>query len=163
MYYRRKSNNKYNSTKFTRDGETFDSQAEYIRFRELTFMQEAGEITDLQRQVDFELLPAYYESIPTGEYYKKGERKGQPKFKDVCIEKAVKYSADFVYIVKATGEKVVEDVKGFSDPASAGYAKFVLKRKMMLYFHNIKVKEITKTKNSNKKKRKNNNDDENYT
>ncbi len=159
MYYRRKSNNKYNSTKFTRDGETFDSQAEYIRFRELTFMQEAGEIYNLQRQLKFELIPAQYETIPTGEYYKRGELKGKPKFKEVCIEKAVTYTADFVYIVKATGERVVEDVKGYSDPASAGYAKFVLKRKMMLYFHNVKVKEISKTI-TKKKKRKNNNDDE---
>lgn len=146
MYYRRKNKSKYNSTKFTRDGETFDSQAEYKRFRELTFMQEAGEITDLQRQVEFELLPAQYEAIPTGEYYKRGERKGMPKFKDVCLEQAVKYYADFVYIVKATGEKVVEDVKGYSDPMSAGYAKFVLKRKLMLHIHGIKVREITKTK-----------------
>lgn len=160
MYYRRKNNSKYNSTKFTRDGETFDSQAEYIRFRELTFMQESGEITDLQRQVKFELLPAQYETIPTGEYYKLGELKGKPKFKDVCIEQAVTYTADFVYIVKATGEKVVEDVKGYSDPMSAGYAKFVLKRKMMLYIHGIKVKEILRTTNG-KKKRKNE-DDENY-
>lgn len=159
MYYRRKSNNKYNSTKFTRDGETFDSQAEYIRFRELTFMQEAGEITDLQRQVEFELLPAYYEATPTGEYYKRGELKGKPKFKDVCIEQAVKYVADFTYI--KNGENVVEDVKGYRNTSSAGYAYFILKRKMMLYFHGIKVKEITKTKKSNnKKKRKNNNDDE---
>lgn len=123
-------------------------------------MQESGEITDLQRQVKFELLPAQYETIPTGEYYKLGELKGKPKFKDVCIEQAVTYTADFVYIVKATGEKVVEDVKGYSDPMSAGYAKFVLKRKMMLYIHGIKVKEILRTTNG-KKKRKNE-DDENY-
>ena len=154
MYYRRKNNSKYNSTKFTRDGETFDSQAEYIRFRELTFMQEAGEITNLERQVEFELLPAQYETIPTGEFYKKGERKGMPKFKDVCIEQAVKYSADFVYIVKATGERVVEDVKGYSDPASAGYAKFVLKRKLMLHIHGIKVREITRTTKKKEEKEK---------
>ena len=152
MYYRRKSNNKYNSTKFTRDGETFDSQAEFKRFRELTIMQEKGEIYDLKRQVEYELLPAYFESIPTGEYYKRGERKGMPKFKDVCIEQAVKYYADFVYTITATGETIVEDVKGYVDPMSAGYAKFVLKRKLMLHIHGIKVKEINT--NNRKKKRK---------
>ena len=40
------------------------------------------------------------------------------------------------------GKIVVEDVKGYRDPSSAGYAKFVLKRKLMLYVHGIIIKEV---------------------
>ena len=53
---------------------------------------------------------------------------------------AVVYIADFVY--QKDGQTVVEDVKGFRDPSSATYAKFVLKRKMMLWIHGIRIKEI---------------------
>lgn len=40
------------------------------------------------------------------------------------------------------GRLVVEDVKGYRDPQSAGYAKFVIKRKLMLERYGIKVKEV---------------------
>ena len=57
------------------------------------------------------------------------------------FERAVKYRADFVYKDK-NGETVVEDVKGYRDPSSAGFAKFVLKRKLMLYVHGIRIREV---------------------
>lgn len=150
MYYHRRKDNKYNSTKITRDGETFDSVQEYRRFCELRLLERAGEITNLKRQVEFELIPAQYEERETGEFYKRGERKGEPKMKTVCLEQSVKYTADFAYYEK--GKYIVEDVKGYQDPASAGYAKFILKRKMMLYFHGIKIKEITRNTRQRKKK-----------
>lgn len=125
---------KYHSRKITRDGVTFDSMKEYRRFCELSLLQRAGAITELKRQVEFELLPAQYEEIPTGEIYRQGERKGQPKYKRVCVEKSVKYVADFVY--KENGKYIVEDTKGFKTK------DYILKRKMMLYFHNIKIKEV---------------------
>lgn len=130
----RRNKSKYGSRKITRDGMTFDSIKEYKRFCELSLLEKAGEITNLQRQHGFELIPPQFEEIPTGEFYKKGERKGMPKFKNVCIEQAVKYVADFTYI--KDGERVVEDTKGFKTK------DYILKRKMMLYFHNIKIKEI---------------------
>ncbi len=120
------------------DGKLFGSKKEARRWAELKLLERSGHISDLQQQVPFELIPAQYEAIPTGEFYKKGEKKGQPKFKRVCIEKAVTYVADFVYI--ENGKKVVEDTKGCKDGITYNY--FVLKRKMMLYFHNIKIKEI---------------------
>lgn len=49
-------------------------------------------------------------------------------------ERAVKYIADFVYT--QDGETVVEDVKGFKTDA------YIIKRKLMLYKYNIKIKEI---------------------
>lgn len=128
--------NKYRSRKITRDGNTFDSLKEYRRFCELRQLEKAGEIQNLERQKPFELIPAQYEEIPTGEFYKRGECKGQPKFKRVCIEQSIVYNADFVYI--ENGKTVVEDTK-----SSATKTKdYILKRKMMLYFHGIKIKEI---------------------
>lgn len=125
---------KYHSRKVTKDGETYDSIKEYRRYCELLLLQRAGAITELKRQVEFELLPAQFEDIPTGEIYRQGERKGQPKYKRVCVEKSVKYVADFVY--KENGKYIVEDTKGFKTK------DYILKRKMMLYFHNIKIKEV---------------------
>lgn len=129
-----RSSNKYHSRKITRDGMTFDSLKEYRKFRELSLLEKAGEITDLKRQVEFELIPAQYEEIPTGEVYKRGERKGQPKIKRVCVELSVKYIADFTYT--QNGKKIVVDTKGFRTK------DYILKRKMMLYFHKIKIKEV---------------------
>lgn len=131
-----KKKNKYGSRKVIRDGNTFDSIKEYKRFCELRLLEKAGEIQNLERQKPFELIPAQYEEIPTGEFYKRGERKGQPKFKRVCIENSVVYNADFVYT--ENGKIVVEDTK-----SSATKTKdYILKRKMMLYFHGIRIQEI---------------------
>ena len=49
-------------------------------------------------------------------------------------ERAAHYIADFAYMTN--GNLVVEDVKGFKT------ADYVLKRKLMLYVHGIKVVEI---------------------
>jgi hypothetical protein len=126
--------NKYHASKITRDGITFDSVREYRRFCELSLLERAGEIQDLRRQVEYELIPAQYEEIPTGEIYKRGDRKGQPKMKRVCIEKSVSYVADFVYT--ENGQIVVEDTKGFKTK------DYIIKRKLMLWLHKIKIKEV---------------------
>lgn len=136
-YYK---HNKYSNKKVTYNGQTFDSQREAKRYQELLLLERAGIISDLQTQVEFELLPAHFEEVPTGEFYKRGPKKGQLKMKRVCVEQSVKYVADFVYY--ENGKKVVEDAKGYRDPSSAGYAKFVLKRKMMLHIHGIRIKEV---------------------
>jgi len=47
---------------------------------------------------------------------------------------AVSYKADFVY--EENGKTIVEDVKGFKTK------EYILKKKMMLYFHGIEIKEI---------------------
>lgn len=125
---------KYRSQKITRDGLTFDSLKEYRRFCDLLLLERAGAITDLKRQVPFELIPAQYEEIPTGEFYKRGVRKGQPKFKRVCIEQSVVYNADFTYT--ENGKTVVEDTKGVLTK------DYIIKRKLMLYVLGIRIKEI---------------------
>ena len=127
--------NKLRNTKVTVNGETYDSKREYDRWCELRILERAGFITDLKRQVEYELIPKQVEVYErygkNGKRLKDGER---------IIELPVKYIADFEYI--QNGKKVVEDVKGYRDPNSATYAKFVLKRKMMLYLKGIRVIEV---------------------
>lgn len=50
-------------------------------------------------------------------------------------ERAVNYIADFTYFDK-DNRLHVEDVKGFKTPV------YLLKRKMMLFFHHIKIEEV---------------------
>lgn len=138
--WNRKNNTKLNNKSIVIDGIEFQSTKEGKRYAELKLLQRAGEISDLEMQKRYELIPAQYETVETGEYYKVGAKKGQPKTKQVCIEQSVVYIADFVY--QENGQTVVEDVKGFRDPSSATYAKFVLKRKMMLWIHGIRIIEI---------------------
>lgn len=126
--------NKYGNRKITINGIEFDSRKEARRYNELLLMEKAGAIQDLRRQVPFELIPAQYEDVYTGEYYKRGEHKGEPKMKRVCVEKAVTYYADFVYL--EGGETVVEDTKGFKTP------EYILKRKLLRYLLGIRIKEL---------------------
>lgn len=120
---------KYKNKKTIVDGIIFDSKKEALRYGELSMMQRAGEISDLEIQKEYELIPAQYEIFPR--YGKNGQRLKDGKR---CIEKAVKYKADFVY--KVNGVEVVEDTKGVKTK------DYVIKRKMMLFFHNIKIREV---------------------
>ena len=54
----KKKDSKYKSKKTVVDGMTFDSLKESQRYSVLVLMQRAGEISDLQRQVPFVLIPA---------------------------------------------------------------------------------------------------------
>ena len=132
---------KLNNQKVIIDGIEFDSKKEGNRYCELKLLQRAGKISNLELQKSFELIPAQYETIETGEYYKIGAKKGQPKTKQVCIEQSLVYIADFVYNDE-NGQAVVEDVKGYRNTSSATYAKYVIKRKLMLYIYRIKIREV---------------------
>lgn len=125
--------NKYRSKKVIRDGMTFDSIKEYQRFCELRLLERAGAITNLERQVPFELIPAQYHTF--ARYGKRGQRIKDGKR---CIEKAAMYHADFVYIDTETGMKVVEDVKSEATKTK----DYILRRKLMLYVHGIIIKEV---------------------
>lgn len=131
------STKKYRNEKVKVDGFTFDSAKEANRYCELKLLARAGKITDLELQKVFELIPAQYEE--SGEVYTKGKNKGQPK-RGKCIEQSVTYKADFYY--KENGKEVVEDIKGYTDPASGAYARYTIKRKLMLYIHGIRIREI---------------------
>ena len=106
---------KYNNRKLTIDGEVFDSQREARRYRELAMLQRAGQISDLKRQVKYELIPT--------------QRIGGK-----VVEKSCVYIADFVYT--KNGETVVEDAKGFRTK------DYIIKRKLMLHAHGIRIKEV---------------------
>lgn len=128
---------KYGNKKTIVGGKEFDSKKESCRFQELQLLQRSGQIQNLQTQVKYVLIPAQREAI--FEVYKSGPNKGRRKTGKV-IEHECSYVADFVYT--QDGETVVEDVKGYRDPSSAAYAKFVIKRKLMLERYGIQVKEV---------------------
>lgn len=109
--------NKYGNKKWELDGKTFDSQLEARRYQELRYLLRAGIITDLQLQVPFELIPT--------------QRVGGK-----VVERPAKYIADFVYM--ENGQRVVEDVKS---PATRT-PQYILKRKLMLWVHGIRVREV---------------------
>jgi hypothetical protein len=116
---------KYHSKKIVVNGETFDSKKEFRKFCELSQLERVGEITGLQRQVKFVLIPAQREPDTVGK--RGGIKKGK------VIERELSYVADFVYY--RNGKKIVEDSKGFRTP------DYKIKKKLMLYFHNIQIKE----------------------
>lgn len=128
---------KYGNTKVIMDGIQFDSQREAARYQQLKLLERAGRISGLQTQVKYVLIPTQREA--SFEAYKSGPNKGRRKPGKV-LECECSYIADFVY--NQDGETVVEDVKGYRDPASAGYAKFVIKRKLMLERYGIRIKEV---------------------
>ena len=111
----------------TVQGVSFDSQKEYRRFRELCLLEKAGQITDLQRQVKFVLIPAQYEPDIIGK--RGGVRRGK------LIERECSYIADFTYT--EDGKPVVEDTKGVKTPY------YTIKRKLMLWVHKIRITEVT--------------------
>lgn len=100
---------------------TFASTKEFDRYRELVCLQRAGKISDLKLQVTYPLIP------------KQNKKNGK-------AERGISYVADFAYT--ENGETVVEDVKGYRNPASAAYRVFTMKRKLMLFFHGIEIREI---------------------
>lgn len=128
MNYR---SSKYHSRKATVDGITFDSRKEAARYTELKLMERAGIIRDLERQVKFVLIPAQYE--PDRIDHSKSP-KGR-KVKGRLIERECAYIADFRYFSVEDNKTIVEDSKGLRTK------DYVIKRKLMLYIHGIRVKE----------------------
>lgn len=88
------------------------SRRETRRAEELYLLQKLGEITDLEEQVKYELIPK-----------QEGER-------------AVTYTLDFRYFDKRDKKWHHEDSKGFKTQ------QYVIRRKLMLWIHKIKVEEV---------------------
>lgn len=107
---------KYRAKKTEVDGIVFDSRREANRYVELKEMLDKGEITNLELQKKYELIP------------KQVDEKGK------CLYRAVHYIADFVY--EKDGVTIVEDTKGMRTP------DFIIKEKLMYYIHKIKVIEL---------------------
>lgn len=103
------------------------SKKEHYRAAQLKLWQRAGVISNLREQVSFTLIPAQYGECGT-------DLKGKPV--KVLLERAVKYIADFVYTDNQTGQTIVEDTKGVRTK------EYVIKRKLMLLMHGIRIKEV---------------------
>jgi len=86
---RRFAVNKFGAVKTVVGGISFDSKAEARRYLDLKMLQDAGIITDLDRQVPFSI--------------------------EINGRKICKYLADFTYKT-AAGEDRIEDVKGYVTP-----------------------------------------------
>lgn len=112
-YGRYSKTGKYGNKKATRGDIKFDSKKEARRYDELKALESDGKISELRRQVKFELIPKQVGERPT------------------C------YYADFTYI--QNGELVVEDVKS---PVTRENGTYIIKRKLMLYVHNIRIREV---------------------
>ena len=119
--------NKYHARRYMIVDQMFDSKKEAGRWQELKLLERAGEISHLQRQVKYVLIPAQYE---VSGYTKSGKEKKN------LLERECAYVADFVYHELASNEVVVEDVKGFKTK------DYIIKRKLMLYVHGIRIREV---------------------
>lgn len=119
----KKSKNKYGA----KPTGGHDSKKEHNRAVQLRIMLRAGLISNLREQVPYELIPAQFGECGT-------DLKGKPV--RVCLEKSCKYIADFVYTDNKTGQTVVEDTKGVLTDV------YKIKRKLMLYVHGIRIKEV---------------------
>ena len=111
-YYMRKPSKYHNQKTKTIDGIEHDSKKEALRWMELQMLQRAGEISDLRRQVTFELIPK-----------QEGER-------------ACNYIADFTYVDRKTGRTVVEDAKGVRTDV------YKIKKNLILWRYDIRIKEV---------------------
>lgn len=87
----------------------FDSKREYRRAQELELLQKLGEISELEYQVSYEIIPKVGNQRPT------------------------RYVCDFRYVEK--GKVVIEDAKGMKT------AVYRLKKKLMLFMHQIEIRE----------------------
>jgi hypothetical protein len=106
----RTSNNKYFAKKTIAMGLKFDSRWEAERWGQLKAMERAGVISELERQIKYEL-----------------------SINDIKI---CNYIADFRYLQQEEdgfSRLVVEDAKGVLTP------EFKLKKKMMKAIHNIDI------------------------
>lgn len=123
---------KYHNQKVVIDGVEFDSKREAQRYQQLKLLEKARVITNLQRQVRYELIPSQY-------------------IDGKCVERPVYYYSDFEYdelvpLQKKTimadagdrvvGNHIVEDVKGVRTK------EYILKRKLMLYKYGIRIREF---------------------
>lgn len=120
---------KYGNSKIVVDGIKFDSKREYKRYSQLKLLEIAGQISELQLQVPFVLIPDIIESEEV-------LSRGKIIVKSKTVQRKISYIADFVYL--ENGNKVVEDVKISPKMLPPEYK---IKKKLLRYFHGIEIKE----------------------
>ena len=115
MALARQALSKYHAHKTTVDGITFDSKREAKRYSELKLLERSGAISDLRRQVKYELIPSF---DVDGKHYR-----------------PTSYVADFVYIDAETGKEIVEDVKGMRTDV------YRIKAKLFAHRYGVSIRE----------------------
>lgn len=110
---------KYGAKKQLVDGILFPSKAEARRYLELKLLMQAGEIDELILQPQFVLAPGVVLH---------GKKKP-----------ALRFTADFSYLDKKTGLRVVEDVKGGRATATEAYR---MRIHLLKHVHGIEVTEV---------------------
>jgi hypothetical protein len=105
-----KKKSKYGNEKTEVDGIWFQSKREAKRYTELLILLKTGVIGLLERQIPYELNEG-----------------GTHSLKDI---------ADFRYIVCATGETIIEDVKGMRTKV------YLKKKRLMKTVYGIEIKEL---------------------
>ena len=134
--------NKYHAKKTTIDGILFDSHAEALRYMELKLLKQAGIVTEIDLQPEFELQEAYRKCCGTrwvqgalfgiifardGDGILVNKKNLCPQCgKKMLLTKSIVYRADF-RITYADGHQEIEDIKGMET------ALFKLKRKLFEY------------------------------
>lgn len=107
----------------------FDSKSEYERYLLLLDMERNGLITDLKRQVSFNLLPQQTKVV----------RKAlKTKVKEVVkvVERPMQYTCDFTYL-DSEGNYIVEEHKGSKYCIDDSIR---IKKKLLYYVHGIELK-----------------------
>lgn len=132
------SRNKYLNTKVEIDGVKFDSKKEGRVYVLLKGLLERGVISDLELHPKWELIPKI-----TEKYTK--HLKTKDKECERTIQLPITYTADFAFTYRE--ERIVVDVK----PSKMMLPKeFILKEKMMRYFHGVEITKIYALKDLNR-------------
>lgn len=128
--FKREKGKKYNNKTFEAEGYRWDSKKEFQRWLVLKEAEAQGLITDLQRQVKFELIPAVREDYVV-------HLKTKDKIKTRTLQLAICYTCDFTYY--KNGEYIVSDVKASPKMLPKEY---VLKKKILFALKGILIKEV---------------------
>jgi hypothetical protein len=125
---------KYRNKKVSFQGEEFDSKREMQRYLVLKDAESKGIIQNLQKQVNFELIPKIEEEVVI-------HLKRKDKVQRKIIQLPIIYRADFVY--EKDGVMVVEDVKASANMRSLDRV-FLLKEKLFRWKYGFSIKRVYK-------------------
>lgn len=126
--------NKYRNKKVSFQGEEFDSKREMQRYLVLKDAESKGIIQNLQKQVNFELIPKIEEDVVI-------HLKTKDKIQRKTIQQPIVYRADFVY--EKDGVMVVEDVKASASMRALDKV-FLLKEKLFRWKYGFSIKRVYK-------------------
>lgn len=120
---------KYFSKKVRNEHGVFDSKAEYERYLHLKHLEDIGVISDLERQVEFEIIPKLTKIVEV-------RLKTKVRYEERVVERPAHYTADFVYY-NSEGQYVISECKGGG--TLQRLADYVLRRKLikqLIHKHN---------------------------